>query len=52
MNKKQIGAALLAGIVAVGMLAGCGSDKKAADNNKPLKVATNATFVPFEFQDD
>lgn len=52
MDKKQIGAALLAGVVAVGMLAGCGSDKKAADSNKPLKVATNATFVPFEFQDD
>lgn len=54
MDTKKLGAALLTGVLAASMLAGCGSDKKDAANNtkKPLRVATNATFVPFEFKDN
>ena len=53
MDTKKLGAALLTGVLAASMLAGCGSDKKdtANDAKKPLRVATNATFVPFEFKD-
>ena len=53
MDTKKLGAALLTGVLAASMLAGCGSDKKDAANDakKPLRVATNATFVPFEFKD-
>lgn len=43
--------ACLAGILAVSVLAGCGSEKK-EDAKKPLRVATNATFVPFEFKEN
>lgn len=48
MDTKKLGAALLTGVLAASMLAGCGSDKKDAanDTKKPLRVATNATFVP------
>ena len=54
MDTKKLGAALLTGVLATSMLAGCGSDKKDAanDTKKPLRVATNATFVPFEFKDN
>lgn len=54
MDTKKLGAALLTGVLAASMLAGCGSDKKdsANDTKKPLRVATNATFVPFEFKDN
>lgn len=47
-----MGTALLTGVLAASLLAGCGSSQKeAGDANKPLRVATNATFVPFEFKD-
>lgn len=38
--------------MAAGIMAGCGGEKKAASSEglKPLKVATNATYVPFEFK--
>lgn len=43
----------LAGMMAASMIAGCGGqDKAAAEKKEPLRVATNATFVPFEFKDD
>ena len=35
-------------VIAVGMLTGCGGDKKAAE--KVLRVGTEPTFAPFEFQ--
>lgn len=40
-----IGTAL---VMAAGIMSGCGGEKKAASN--VLKVATNATYVPFEFK--
>lgn len=39
-------------VLAAGMMAGCGGEKKAASapaGKNVLKVATNATYVPFEF---
>ena len=37
----------LAGMMAASMIAGCGGqDKAAAEKKEPLRVATNATFVP------
>ena len=43
----------LAGMMAASMIAGCGGqDKAAAEKKEPLRVATNATFVPFEFKDE
>jgi polar amino acid transport system substrate-binding protein len=58
MKLKSLICTALAVIVSAGMLAGCGSTQdqskaKAADTaKKPLRVATNATFVPFEFKDE
>lgn len=51
MKWKTMMTACLAGILAVSVLAGCGSEKK-DDAKKPLRVATNATFVPFEFKEN
>lgn len=50
LEKGIILAASLA--MAAGIMAGCGGEKKAASSEglKPLKVATNATYVPFEFK--
>ena len=51
LNKAII--ATLTTMLAVAVLAGCGTSdqQKAQDKSKkPLKVATNATFVPFEFK--
>ena len=49
MDTKKLGAALLTGVLAASMLAGCGSDKKntANDTTKPLRVATNAYVCSF-----
>ena len=53
MKVKSIITALVTGVVAVSILAGCGNTTKEAETkNKPLRVATNATFVPFEFKDN
>ncbi|WP_296828889.1 basic amino acid ABC transporter substrate-binding protein [uncultured Megasphaera sp.] len=52
MDIKKVVTALFTGVLAASLLAGCGSSQKeAGDANKPLRVATNATFVPFEFKD-
>lgn len=41
-----------AALMTVGLISGCGDDKKGNDvaGKTPLKVATNATYVPFEFK--
>lgn len=41
-----------AAVLALGLASGCGSEKKvdSASGKAPLKVATNATYVPFEFK--
>lgn len=40
-------------IAAITCIAGCGDTQKNKEQaqNKPLRIATNATFVPFEFKD-
>ena len=56
MLQKKIMVGLMAALT-VAMLAGCGgSEKKAeapkkAEPAKVLRIATNATYVPFEFKD-
>lgn len=53
MKLKKYIAATLIGVTTLAILAGCGGQKDAAvDKSKPLRVATNATFVPFEFKDN
>ena len=52
MNVKQIMTAVLAGVLSVSLLAGCGKKEAQIDKSQPLRVATNATFVPFEFKDN
>lgn len=55
MSKKLLSMVLAALFVVTGVIAGCGSDdtkKDASAGDKPvLKVACNADFAPFEFQD-
>ncbi|MBE6098605.1 MAG: basic amino acid ABC transporter substrate-binding protein [Anaerovibrio sp.] len=50
MSKKILVLCMAALMAVMAMVAGCGSDKKAADGEKVLKVGTNADFAPFEFQ--
>lgn len=50
MSKKILVLCMAALMAVMAMVAGCGSDKKAADGGKVLKVGTNADFAPFEFQ--
>ena len=52
MKLKKSVIMMLAAAVSVSVLAGCGQDKPQQEQKKPLKVATNATFVPFEFNGD
>lgn len=55
MNTKKGAALILSGVLAIALIAGCGSSnsgtEKKADAAKILKIATNATYVPFEFKD-
>ncbi len=48
---KKILLVLLALVMTLGLMTGCGSDKKAAPQ-KSLKIGTEPTFAPFEFQKD
>ena len=53
MNLKKFLKAALCGamVVAMAVTAGCGGgDKKAAEPEKVLRVGTEPTFAPFEFQ--
>ncbi|MCR5176272.1 MAG: basic amino acid ABC transporter substrate-binding protein [Anaerovibrio sp.] len=50
MSKKILVLCMSVLLAVMALAAGCGSDKKAADGEKVLKVGTNADFAPFEFQ--
>ena len=53
MKKGKFTALILCAVLLVGMLAGCGGEKPAADaEEKTLVVATHATFPPYEFYED
>ena len=52
MTKKLLVLCMAAIMAVAALVAGCGSDQKAASDNKVLKVGTNADFAPFEFQDE
>lgn len=49
MSKKLMVMFMAALLAMMALVAGCGNDKKAADE-KVLKVGTSADFAPFEFQ--
>lgn len=52
MMSKRILVLCMVSLLALGAIfSGCGSDKKAAQEEKVLKVGCNADFAPFEFQD-
>lgn len=49
-TSKKLGLALMTGLLAVGLLAGCGSDTKSGEaSQKVLRVGAETTFPPFEF---
>lgn len=48
---KKIMAAIGIGILAMGLVAGCGSDKRTAQEGV-LRVGSETTFPPFEYTDD
>lgn len=50
MNKVLKG--LVMGMLACSMLAGCGGNDAAKSDAKVMRVATNPTFAPFEFQEE
>lgn len=52
MSKKTIALLVLAFFVLTLGLAGCGSKQQAPAQSKVLKVGAEATFPPFEFQDE
>ncbi len=52
MSKKLLTLFMAAVMAMAALVAGCGSDNKAASDEKVLKVGTNADFAPFEFQDE
>ena len=52
MSKKLLTVFMAVVMAMAALVAGCGSDEKAANGNKVLKVGTNADFAPFEFQDE
>lgn len=51
---KKIIAPIVSALLFAGLFSGCGPESQpaAAEKKAPLKVATNATYVPFEFKGD
>ena len=56
MNKKSVIGILLASVMAIGVLAGCGSSKsdsaKSSDGGKKYIIACDAKYAPFSFEDN
>ena len=51
MNKKTLVSILLASVMSVGLLAGCGASK-ADTGNKKYVIACDSKFAPFSFEED
>lgn len=52
ITSKKLALSLMAGVLAVGLLAGCGTDQKSGSDQpkeKILRVGSETTFPPFEF---
>lgn len=49
---KKIGALTAAACLVTALIGGCGNEGKEEKGKAPLRVATNATYVPFEFKSD
>ncbi|OOM82344.1 glutamine-binding periplasmic protein precursor [Clostridium puniceum] len=55
MNKRSLVSILLASVVSVGLLAGCGTsnnDTKADGGNKKYIIACDSKFAPFSFEEN
>jgi len=56
MNKKSLVGIVLASVMTVGIMAGCGSSKndsaKSGDGNKKYVIACDAKYAPFSFEED
>ena len=55
ISMKKLGLILCTAVLSVGLLAGCGSDKKEAQLTQTagvLKVGSETTFPPFEFAEE
>ncbi|EHI99418.1 ABC-type transporter, periplasmic subunit family 3 [Clostridium sp. DL-VIII] len=56
MNKKTLIGILLASVMSVGVLSGCGAAKKdssnGSDGNKKYVIACDAKYAPFSFEED
>ncbi len=55
MNKRSLVSILLASVVSIGLLAGCGtsnSDTKADGGNKKYIIACDSKFAPFSFEEN
>jgi polar amino acid transport system substrate-binding protein len=49
---KKIFLLVVAVILVIGAVAGCGNSEKKAETSEVLRVGTEATFAPFEFEGD
>ncbi|MFW2503117.1 transporter substrate-binding domain-containing protein [Clostridium diolis] len=56
MNKKSLVGIVLASVMTVGIMAGCGSSKndsaKSGDGNKKYVIACDAKYAPFSFEEN
>ncbi|MCI1579211.1 MAG: transporter substrate-binding domain-containing protein [Clostridium beijerinckii] len=55
MNKRSLLSILLASVMSIGLMTGCGaskSDKGSGEGNKRYVIACDAKFAPFSFEDN
>ena len=51
MNKKSLVSILLASVMSIGLMAGCGASKGGSENKK-YTIACDAKYAPFSFEED
>jgi polar amino acid transport system substrate-binding protein len=56
MNKKSLVGILLASVMSIGIMSGCGTSKtdstKSGDENKKYVIACDSKYAPFSFEED